>query len=170
MLFRDLLDLPFDSRTNRIDEAPLTKALPNTPRLVVHDLYSDHGRKTDFQTAYGGIDIGALTWGLAAMPAGELTVASINPEFRRWFETVKSRTAGATATNWKAIDWRREIVSHWEEHRTWRVPPIFFGPGILLGSTQPRLIEGHTRLAVLTQLVASGLIEASSVHEAWIGS
>jgi hypothetical protein len=170
MLFRDLLDLPFNSRTNRIDEASLARALPSTPPLVLHDLYADHGRNSDFQTAYGGVDIGALGWKLSTIAADKLTVASINPKFRPWFEMVKSRTAAVTASNWNPIDSRPEVVSHWETHRTWKSPPIFLGPGILPADAQLRLIEGHTRLAVLAQLVASGLVATSSVHEGWVGS
>jgi hypothetical protein len=70
---------------------------------------------------------------------------------------------------WSCIDVRTEVVAHWQEHRTWLSPPVFLD-GTLVGSENPyRLVEGHTRVAILKGLLEHGLIEPDSTHRIWYG-
>lgn len=62
MLFSELLSLSFDPNTDRIDMEAILAAVPNTPDDVARQFFSDHGRKDEFQAAYGHVNLASLQW------------------------------------------------------------------------------------------------------------
>lgn len=125
MLFRDLLNLPYNSRSNIIDVSALRQALPAVPDAVLGQVLSDHGRKEDFQRQYGTIDLLAVRWRQLTLSAAELARASVNRDFENWVNQVSKRASRFAQTGWKCVDMRDAVVSHWQKHSTWVVPPVF---------------------------------------------
>ncbi len=170
MIFSDLTALPYDRRSGIIDLAALRRALPETPEPVAQQFYADHGRKDEFQNVYRGLRIDHLAWRLVSRTATDLVSASMNPDFRRWFDAVSERAAGVAVDGWRVIDGRKAIVAHWEQHRTWILPPVLLDGALMLASPALHLVEGHTRVGLLSGLLRSGILPGTSLHSIWCGS
>jgi hypothetical protein len=168
MQFSDLMDLPFDPRSDLIELDAVISALPNTPEAVARQVFVDHGRKEEFQAAYGCLDISAIEWKQVKRPAVEICSASVLPLFRRWFEGVGHRPERFEAEGWACIDSRPAVVAHWAEHSTWITPPVLIY-GELEGGTGLRLIEGHTRVGLLAGLIKRQVLSGNSSHLIWLG-
>ena len=169
MRFSDLLQMPFNPESDTVDLRAILSALPDTPEEVARQVYSDHGRKEDFQSAYGRLEISAIEWKQVERPAAEICSASALPSFRQWFVNVGHRVERFEAEGWACIDVRRPVVSHWAEHATWVVPPVLI-LGDLMGSTGLHLIEGHTRVGILAGLVRRRILSKNSGHVVWLGA
>lgn len=167
MLFADLLDLPHDQAGN-IDLAVIRALLPGTPVDVATQVYVDHGRKPEFQAAYGHVDISNITWRLAVQPASAIVETNVLTEFRDWYDSVGLRSAAVSARGWSGIDSRKNVIEHWSRHGTWVVPPVLIR-GTLLGIAGQHLIEGHTRVGLLCGLIRDQIVDTDSHHEIWLG-
>lgn len=166
MKFKDLLDLAYDENTEQIDIEALQKELPETPKCVLEQVYSAHGRKYDFQEQYAEIDISSLVWEKTSIPACKIISCTYYQVFRSWFENVASRAENFYENSWKCVDTRQEVVKNWQNENTWIIPPVFIS-----GKTKDKLhlIEGHTRVGLLKGLVDKNIISNKSNHEVWIG-
>ena len=164
--FSELLNLPFDPNSGRIDEADIQRALSNTPRDVVQ-LLSEHGRNSDFQKQYGPIDIGSLIWERREICATDLRV-SVFPPFKRYFDAVVARASAVVANEWRQFDSRSKVRNHWRSQKTWLVPPAILDCNVLGHGQQYHLMEGHTRIGSLHGLMNAGMIDPQSRHSVWI--
>ncbi len=168
MRFCDLLNLPYDSAAN-IDRDSLKRCLPDTPDDVLTQVYADHGRKDDFQSQYGELDITSLRWEKRDFSAAEIAASCHYDRFDNWIDGVEQRVAQFSAQGWACIDTRPNVVAHWREHMTWLRLPVFIA-GHLIGAPTPlRLVEGHTRVGLLRGLIKAGVLATSSQHEIWLG-
>ena len=118
MKFSEIMNLPWDRYSGRIDMAALEYALPETPRDVL-EVFSDHGRKSQFQKQYGHIDLSALRWQCVELPAAEIIECSIYDGHSSFFASVIQRTGSFASEGWRCIRGRPEVVAHWERYRTW---------------------------------------------------
>ncbi|MEO8313235.1 MAG: hypothetical protein ABI645_00440 [Pseudomonadota bacterium] len=164
--FRDLLDLPFDARSGSVDVLALLAALPVTPRSVIEQVFSDHGRKSEFQQRYGQLDLSKIDWVLAELTASGVAGATVDPGFASWTHNVERRLEGFSVDGWACIDVRPDIVAQWAAHKTWKTPPVLLDGFTFAGL---HLMEGHTRIGVLRGALSVAAIDAASVHAAWIG-
>ncbi len=169
MLFSDLLNLPYDQNTGVIETSDIIDCLVDTPVAIVSDLFSDHGRRTDFQSMYGHLEISAINWTLVSLPAHAICLASINEDFRKWFEGVANRASNFESDGWQCIDVREDVIKYWSQHMTWMRPPIFFEGSVVSSDKELHLVEGHTRLGLLSGLVARSVIDDQSLHNLWVG-
>lgn len=168
-LFSDLMNLPHTDG-NRISFNELKSNLPNTPDAVLRDVYSDHGRKAEFQTQYGRIAIDALEWNLVNYKAKQIIQCTAYSLFElgrlipvsRWIDNFGSK-------GWSCIDTRQEVVEQWKLKQTWLSPPYLLQGKILGKKSDLHLVEGHTRLGILKGLVNQGLVEEESLHMIWYG-
>ncbi len=170
MLFSDLLSLSFDSCTDIIDISTILAALPNTPAAVAQQVYADHGRKAEFQAAYGHLDIARLNWKLLSYPASKLSAATVNPPFRAWFDVVGSRVRRFPIDGWNCVDTRSYVLAHWQECGTWLTPPVLLSGHIVNSPSEFHLVEGHTRLGLLVGLLQHRVLSTDSVHKVWLGN
>lgn len=168
MKFSELLSQEHNS-AGIIDAAGLTQRLPDTPLDVIAQLYADHGRKHDFQSQYGALDIAALKWTNVARTAEELLECCNFAEFTHWMNSVAQRAVDFHGKGWSCVDSRKDVVKHWQTHQTWLRPPIFLAGEVMGNAVSLRLVEGHTRIGLLRGLVKAGVIEPSSRHEIWLG-
>ena len=169
MKFSDLLSLPYSDRTSRIDLDAIKAALPLVPESVATQLLSDHGRNEQFQDRYGHLILSTLHWEVEGHSASQLVSADVNPEFKQWFCTVAARADSFAQASWKCVDSRTEIREHWAAHGTWLTPPVMLDASLVGSVASLFLIEGHTRLGLLSGLVRRGIISGSSTHLAWVG-
>ena len=170
MKFSDLLNQPYCSRRNIIEFESLKSLLPDTPESVIKQVYSDHGRKFEFQDQFGDIEISEIRWNLASLSAGKIVTCAINDRFSSWFTNVGKRASHFHTDGWQCIDSRENVRAHWENSNTWLTPPVFF-VGALLGLTSElRLVEGHTRVGLLKGLLEQHVLSPESMHQVWLGS
>lgn len=166
--FSDLLDLGKDSGDN-INTDELECALPDTPDYIIENVYSHHGRKSEFQSQYGKVIISEVSWVKTELSADEILRCGHYGGFTRWVESVQSRLRSFETSGWPCIDLRNEIVEHWKEYRTWASPPIALQRSVIGKGDGLWLVEGHTRLGVLKGLVGRGIVDGNSRHEIWVG-
>lgn len=93
MKFSDLLNLPAEENTNRVDRAAVFARLPDIPTKVAEQFFVDHGRNEEFQRQYASLVIDRLRWRQVHERASVLVAASMCPNFKNWFDTVAFRAA-----------------------------------------------------------------------------
>jgi len=170
MKFSDLLDLTFDESENTIDLDELGQKLPNTPKDVLSQFYSDHGRNNEFQSEYANIEIDLLQWNLIEIDAETIVKSSIHPNFRGWFEAVSNRAKRFSNERWESIDCRLEVRDYWQTNRTWMISPIFLDGQIIDSESKFHLVEGHTRVGLLDGLLKHDILPKSQLHTIWVAT
>jgi hypothetical protein len=170
MLFSDLMSFPYDRGSGTIDLVALQSALPNTPESVCRQFYADHGRKQVFQDLYANVRLDRIIWSSVSLTASDLVTASMNPDFRRWFDSVSHRAEDVLTDGWRSVDLRRDVVRHWELYGTWVTPPVMIDASVIGLSGSLHLVEGHTRVGLLSGLLRQGVISGESAHLVWLGA
>lgn len=170
MNFSDLLALPYDKQSGIIDLTAIRAALPNTPDGVAQQFYADHGRKDELQSVYGTLNIDRMKWTLITETAEILIASSMNPNFRRRFQSVGERASRFSEQNWKCIDTREKVQAHWAQYKTWLIPPVMLMGTLIRSDSHLHLAEGHTRLGLLAGLVEHGILSKKSTHSVWLGA
>jgi len=169
MRFADILHLP-QTPAGLIREEAARRAFPDIPLDVLQQVVVDHGANDDFQRQYGELDLNTVVWSLRCMPARELINASMFSDFSTWFHSVFERTLHFSTGGWSSVDQREQVAQHWRTYRTWARAPVFLTGNLTDSSRSLHLVEGHTRLAVLSALVHLDVIESDSTHQAWVGA
>lgn len=169
MTFRDILSLRFDECTNLVCRDDVVRLFPNVPLEVVQQVFIEHGRNPDFQKQYGHIDLELLTWKKVAMTGDELRSSSHFERFDSWFKSCNVRALSVAKKGWKYIDSRQNVVEHWEKHQTWLLPPVLIAGSLVCRDSALHLVEGHTRLGLLTGLIEADVIDETRCHEVWVG-
>jgi hypothetical protein len=169
MKFRELLEQNYCARSDVIDANALGRLLPTTPADIIEQFYSHHGRNNDFQTQYGEVKISNIIWVKVSLPASEIVQCSYYEPFSKWYLNAENRAAEFPQKSWACIDIRKDVVEHWKTYYTWLKLPIFLQGNILGLASQLRLVEGHTRVGLLSGLVKAGIIAMNSKHEIWLG-
>lgn len=169
MKFCDLLSQAYNKETGIIYADPLRNLLPETPLEVIEQVYSHHGRNDEFQGQYGELDLSSIVWGSEFLPAAEIIQASFYPGFTSWLRNVEARTSEFQERGWQCIDTRADVVKYWSKHKTWlRQPVLIQGlPPAIAG--RMHLVEGHTRVALLSGLINAGVISPRSEHQVLVG-
>jgi hypothetical protein len=168
MNFSELLDVAYDERSGRVDSNAIEMLLPNTP-AAVRDVYSDHGRKEAFQAQYGTLDIGGMSWEHVLLPASEIVGCSIHDGFTGWTSNVAHRVARFGEMGWRCIDVRPYVVDHWSQFQTWIDPPILLDASLVGRPSGLHLVEGHTRIGILSGLISYDVLRLDSQHSIWRG-
>lgn len=170
MKFSELMDLPFDLQTNKINIESILTAIPHTPHSVAEQVYSDFGRSNEYQSAYRNVDISKLSWEIANYPASEICNATIKSgHFEKHVNNVEGHIELFSSTGWYCISRSKKIVEYWSKNSTWITPPVLVQGSVMKDCSNIHLIEGHTRVGVLRGLVNNRLIAANSMHMIWLG-
>lgn len=168
MLFFSLMNLSY-AESGRIDLDALRQALPSTPENVLNQVYADHGRNCAFQRQYRHLDIGRIEWKLERVSGEEIVACTVWPEFQDWFDSVACRVNAFATQGWNCIDIRSDVRLSWECERTWIRPPILLSGAIAPLAPRLHLVEGHTRIGLLSGLIAVDVLSGMSEHLVWIG-
>jgi hypothetical protein len=136
----------------------------NWPAPVVGQFLYDHGAKDEFLEQYDHLDLLALRWELRELPAGVLVGCTV-------FEEFADQVIETAAMPHHKIAQYREAYGPDLWSGSWRLPPVFL-EGHLRNPPHERLhlVEGHTRLGILTGLLASDEVPSNSLHKIFVGA
>ena len=169
MTFTEILKLQFDERTHHVCRDELVRNFPDVPTEVIQQFFVEHGRNPDFQEQYGHIVLDLMTWKKELISGDELRHCSHFERFDPLFKSCSARALAISKDDWKGIDRRQNVVRQWEEHKTWLLPPVLIA-GVLVNRVSAlHLVEGHTRLGLLTGLIEAGKLDGSRCHEVMVG-
>jgi hypothetical protein len=169
MFFRDLLTLPFDAQSGIVNLDDVLVHTADIPKQVVQQVLVDHGRKSEFQTQYGHLDLNSIRWSKESIAGVDLAESSHFERFDRWYKAVGHRASLVATDGWRCIDSRQAIVEHWEQHLTWITPPVLIDGALVGRPSRFHLMEGHTRVGLLAGLVEVGIIDGLMTHDVWVG-
>lgn len=155
------MKMDYNIANNVVDLQEIMKALPNTPRQVASQVYSEHGRLAKYQERYGAINIAELKWQLVQRTAAEICAAS--RQFEGHVESVAKRAKSFAKEGWKCIGHSEEAIAAWQTKKTWRTPPVFFSGSIAGSGESLRLVEGHLWIGVGRR----HLLRFTSLDMAW---
>lgn len=170
MFFRDILTLPHNRASNTLSLEVTLPLFPGTPADVVEQFYTDHGRNSRFQEAYGDLDLSALRWRRRSLAAKTIVACSVNEGFaayvKRVGESIEVRPDGSWYSDRSTLP---AAMAHWQRLRTWARLPIFIDGRLIGERSHLRLVEGHTRVGFLSGLVKQAVVAPASRHEIWFG-
>lgn len=164
------MSIKFNESSNIIDLDELTRLLPEIPLEVTTQFLSDHGRNSDFQAQYSELDLSLIEWRLASVVASTIATCDYYPKFGKWVNMVQDRTNQYSARGWECIDTRADVVKHWRQYKTWKIPPVFLSIRTSHNVNKLQLLEGHTRIGILKGVINLKLIEPLSEHNIWLGT
>ncbi len=165
MKFSELIKLPCCS--NRIiDFDSLKSCIPETPDLVIRQFYSDHGWNSEFQQAYGSLEIDKIVWDIKSVKASEILNCDIRSECSNYHAVIDLRWGEFESLGFHD---QTEIDLHWRVNKTWTKPPVFLS-GFCKLSTTLHLAEGQTRYRTLYNSVKYGKSSIESYHQIFIGT
>ncbi|MCX7206835.1 MAG: hypothetical protein NT086_12795 [Proteobacteria bacterium] len=171
MNFSDLMSLPYKGDYDHdIDLDAILNELPETPREVARQLYSEHGRNKDFQDTYGLINISQIKWVKVSERAEIIVASSMNPDFDEWFRTAAGRVGSFTKKGWECIHTRKDVQEHWKEFKTWDLPPVTISAALVGLKSPLHLVEGHSRVGLLAGLIQHEILPKQSMHHIWLGT
>jgi len=67
------------------------------------------------------------------------------------------------------VDEREEVVAHWQEAKSWLVPPVVVSTELSGGGAGFELLVGFTRLGNLLGLLDREEVTESKKHLVWVG-
>ena len=170
MLFKDLLNIKFNRNDNRVDEDTLKKLLPKTPKDIIEQFYSDHGRNEVFQSQYEKIDLLKVSWSKLSVRADTLSECSYYEGYNS-VEVCAEWAKAIVKDGWDYLDfYPDEVVDSWRNSKTWFRIPVFINGRLINRNNRYHLVEGHSRLGLLKGLLENGIIQNESTHDIWYGS
>ena len=131
--------------------------------------FRDHGRNAAFQARYAKLNLSDLNWVLEERSAQELIAASMNNDFRQWFDCAGSRVTAFRQKGWSCIDNRADVQRYWERAHTWIVPPVLLSGKLVQSVSALHLVKGHTRVGLLAGLIKHDILPTRSIHAIWMG-
>ena len=169
MRFSQLLQLPYEARTDKIYISELLDRLPNFPQEILRDFLADHGRKDDFQEQYAHIDLLRIKWLEQRVAAENLIECALFGRFMPRFAAVTARPDSWSEKGWGCVDPREQVINYWRKHKTWQRKPIFLNGALMFSEKDYYLVEGHTRLGLLKGLIGSNVVSRKASHSIWFG-
>ncbi|MCX5136465.1 hypothetical protein OOK06_30815 [Streptomyces sp. NBC_00340] len=133
------------------------------PDDVLEQFLFDHGDNSAFVYDYGGIDLAGVGWSLETIAAADFREMPTGPSDADCIEHVAKNPE-----YWVAVR-PEDVGRHWDEHGTWRRPPILIDRRLLAPPESGlQVLEGRTRVGVLRGRLRQGLHVAPQ-HQAWVG-
>ena len=88
----------------------------------------------------------------------------VDREFRHALDKARDQ-----ATQFGIVDEREEVVSHWEEAKSWVVPPVAVSGDLFGGGAGFQLLVGYTRLGNLLGMLDRQEVPEIQKHLVWGG-
>jgi hypothetical protein len=167
--FRDILTLPFNAQSGIVNLNDALVHAADMPKEVVQQVFVEHGRKAEFQSQYGHLDLNSIRWNKESIAGVGLAESSHFEGFYRWYNVVGKRASLVATEGWSCIDRRQTVVEHWKKHLTWITPPVLIDGALVNRPSRFHLMEGHTRVGLLAGLIEVGIIDGLITHEVWVG-
>jgi hypothetical protein len=111
-----------------------------------------------------GIDWGRVTWELAEMSGVALRHVRVDRAYQLALDEARDH-----AVCYGIVDEREDVVSHWQEAKSWLVPPVVVGTELLGGGAGFELLVGFTRLGNLLGMLDREEVKEAQKHLVWVG-
>jgi hypothetical protein len=111
-----------------------------------------------------GIDWGRVTWELAEMSGVALRHVRVDRAYQLALDEARDH-----AVCYGIVDEREDVVSHWQEAKSWLVPPVVVGSELLGGGAGFELLVGFTRLGNLLGMLDREEVKEAQKHLVWVG-
>lgn len=133
------------------------------PDDVIYHVLVEHGHRQHIRDALEQVDLKRLAWTLECLTAAELVLATHHPQ-KTWVESVAEDPEGVIKQKLEGD----KPFDMWPGG-TWARPPFFIDAALLEPPSEGLyLVEGHTRLGLLTGFVRRGGISEDSQHCCWV--
>jgi hypothetical protein len=105
-----------------------------------------------------------ISWELQEMSGVALRHMRVDRGYQHALDEARDR-----ATQFGIMDDREEVVRHWQEAKSWIVPPVAITGELIGGGTGYELLVGFTRLGNLLGLLDREEVKEVQKHLVWVG-
>jgi hypothetical protein len=134
------------------------------PQEVFTQLFHEHSSDADFAVIVRSIDWGRVHWELEELSGIALRQVRVERGYQYAVDEARDR-----ATRFGVEDERQEVIDHWQEAKSWIVPPVALECSLLDGGPGLELVVGYTRLGNLLALLDREAIPETKRHLLWVG-
>ena len=110
------------------------------------------------------VDWGRVTWELQEFSGIALRHVCVDRGYQRALDEAR-----AQATQFGIVDERQDVVDHWQDAKSWIVPPVIVAGDLLGGGTGFELLVGCTRLGNLLGMLDRQEVSEVHKHLVWVG-
>ena len=135
------------------------------PQEVFTQLFHEESNNEDFAVVVRSIDWGRVNWELQEMSGIALRHMRVAREYQHALDEARDY-----AVSYGIVDDRGEVVSHWQEAKSWLVPPVVVSGDLLGGGGSGyELLVGYTRLGNLLGMLDREEVKEPQKHLVWVG-
>jgi hypothetical protein len=134
------------------------------PLEVFEQVFHEHHGDAEFEARVRDIDWTPVAWTSITMSGSQLRQVGVPRPYQFAVDEARMLTIEEGLQ-----DERPEVVEHWRDTATWRVPPVLIAGSVLGRSDGDELLVGFTRLGNLFGLIDRGEVSGSAKHRVWLG-
>jgi hypothetical protein len=135
------------------------------PQEVFVQLFHEEANNEDFAVIVRSIDWGGVNWELQEMSGVALRHMRVDRGYQHALDEARTQ-----ATQFGIVDEREEVVSHWQEAKSWLVAPVAVSADLFGGGGGFEVLVGFTRLGNLLGMLDREEVKEAQKHLVWIGS
>jgi hypothetical protein len=125
---------------------------------------SEQANNENFAVIVRSVDWGRVRWELEEISGMALRHARVDREYQHALDEARDQ-----ATRFGIVDERQEVIDHWQEVKSWMLPPVGVACDLLGGGAGLELLIGHTRLGNLLALLDREEVPEIQKHLVWVG-
>lgn len=114
--------------------------------------------------AVTAVDWGRVSWELQEFSGVALRHMRVDREYQYALDEARDH-----AVCYGIVDERDEVVAHWQEAKSWVVPPVVVSGDLLGGGSGYELLVGYTRLGNLLGMLDREEVKEALQHLLWVG-
>jgi hypothetical protein len=114
--------------------------------------------------AVKAMDWGRVSWELAEFSGVALRHMRVDREYQYALDEARDH-----AVCYGIVDEREDVVAHWQEAKSWVVPPVVVSGDLLGGGSGFELLVGYTRIGNLLGMLDREEVPESQKHLVWVG-
>jgi hypothetical protein len=110
------------------------------------------------------VDWGRTSWELREFSGVALRHMRVDREYQHALDEARDH-----AVCYGIVDERDGVVAHWQEAKSWVVPPVVVSGDLLGGGAGFELLVGYTRLGNLLGMLDREEVKEAQKHLVWVG-
>jgi|SRR5580704_7824967 hypothetical protein len=134
------------------------------PQEIFTQLFNEKATAEDFAVIVRSIDWGRVRWELQEISGMALRHVRVDRGYQHALDEARNQ-----ATRFGIVDERQEVVDHWQDAKSWIVPPVAAACDLLGGGAGLELLIGYTRLGNLLALLDREEVPEIHKHLVWVG-
>jgi hypothetical protein len=134
------------------------------PQEVFTQLFHERANDEVFSVVVRSIDWGRVSWELAEFSGVAIRHMRVDREYQHALDEARDH-----AVCYGIVDEREEVVAHWQEAKSWLVPPVVLSSELLGGGAGFELLVGFTRLGNLLGMLDRQEVTEVQKHLVWVG-